>query len=84
MDNKLHLSLFVIERDENPSFSRRAWNLACGITDAPPAPELTDEEKAEARRKLTSLDEDPFWSRVVLVALCICMAFGVFVTAYFA
>ncbi|XP_030836122.1 sodium/glucose cotransporter 4 [Strongylocentrotus purpuratus] len=71
-------------RAENPSVSRRAWNIACGITNAPPAPELTEEEKAEEFRKLTSLDEDPFWSRIVNVGLFVCMAFGVFVTAYFA
>nr|XP_054754720.1 sodium/glucose cotransporter 4-like [Lytechinus pictus] len=71
-------------RDENPSFGRRTWNLLCGITDAPPAPELTEEEKQEEKRKLTSLDEDPFWSRVAMVAMIVCMAFGVFVTSFFA
>ncbi|XP_071504165.1 sodium/glucose cotransporter 4-like [Diadema antillarum] len=72
------------KRESNPSVVRRAWNLVCGITDAPPEAQLTAEEEEERMMRLTSLDEPPFWSRVVLVNLFICMGFGAVVVALFA
>ncbi|XP_072171000.1 sodium/glucose cotransporter 4-like [Diadema setosum] len=72
------------KRESNPSVVRRAWNLVCGITDAPPEAQLTAEEEEERMMRLTSLDEPPFWRRVVLVNVCICMGFGAVVVALFA
>lgn len=54
----------------------------CGI-EKHDEPELTEEERLAFEAKQTSLEEDPFWSKVVSVNAIMLMVVAVFFWAFF-
>jgi len=43
--------------------SQRLFNKLCGFSETP-APKLTKEQEAEFRKSLTTIEEDPYWSKI--------------------
>ncbi|XP_022079644.1 sodium/glucose cotransporter 4-like isoform X1 [Acanthaster planci] len=81
-EEKKRMKAAAEQTDEPPSGARRVWNFVCGI-ETNPGPEPSPEEMEEIEKKMTSLEEDPKWARVVNIAcLLVCflgiMAFGSF------
>ncbi|XP_038055283.1 sodium/glucose cotransporter 4-like isoform X2 [Patiria miniata] len=68
--------------DEPPSGLRRIWNFVCGI-ESSPSDEPTPDDKEAMEKRMTSLEEDPKWARVVNVVCLVVLflgflAFGLF------
>nr|XP_033801857.1 sodium/glucose cotransporter 2 isoform X1 [Geotrypetes seraphini] len=72
--------------EENQSLVRRCLDWFCGLNSAVPElePKASEEELEEAAKKLTDIEENPFWSTVVNVNAIIMMSFAVFLWAYYA
>ncbi|XP_071787481.1 sodium/glucose cotransporter 4-like [Asterias amurensis] len=66
-----------------PSTIRRAWNCLCGIEASPP-PDMTENEMKETEKRMTSLVEDPTWSRVVNYACVVVCFLGFLAFGFFA
>ncbi|XP_051891279.1 sodium/glucose cotransporter 2 isoform X1 [Pristis pectinata] len=69
------------KKKRNVFISCCAW--FCGIS-SEPVPEPTEEEKAEAMRKMTDISENTFWSTVVNINVLIMMCVAVFLWGYYA
>ena len=54
----------------------------CGI-EKTDQPEMTEEERQALEEKQTSLDEDPFWKKVVSINAIVLMVVAVFFWAFF-
>nr|XP_054775417.1 sodium/glucose cotransporter 4-like [Lytechinus pictus] len=63
----------------DPSCARRACGILCGITLGKAADQPTEEEI----KRMTSLEETPFWYRVMLANLIIAIGFGIFLFGFF-
>ncbi|XP_022084854.1 sodium/glucose cotransporter 4-like [Acanthaster planci] len=68
------------------SIPRRAWYWLCGVgsTNKQPSMEMTPEEREHLEAKMTSIEEDPKWRRVVLVNAFVLVAVGITFFAVFA
>ena len=65
------------------SCPRKAYNVACGVSDIIPA-KLTKEEKAAAVMKATNIDEDPTWAKVCDYNAVAAIAITCFVIGFYA
>ncbi|XP_030837070.1 sodium/glucose cotransporter 4 [Strongylocentrotus purpuratus] len=63
----------------DPTFARRACGILCGITSG----KAPDEPSEEEIKRTTSLEESPFWYRVMLANLIIAIGFGIFLFGFF-
>ncbi|XP_072171125.1 sodium/glucose cotransporter 4-like [Diadema setosum] len=73
-----HLDVEEVEI-KKPSMCRRVFNIICGISSATPE----DQPAPESLEKMRSLEETPFWRRVMIANLIIAIGFGVFLFAFF-
>ena len=64
---------------------KRILFVICGYeTPKEPMGELSEEEKKEQRRLLTSIKEDPKWKWFVNINAMLLMAFGIFLWGFYA
>ncbi|XP_005810079.2 sodium/glucose cotransporter 1-like [Xiphophorus maculatus] len=70
------------EPEEEPGFCKKAVMCFCGL-EKTKAPKMTEEEKAEMKRKLTDTTEEPLWRNVVNANAIILLAVAVFFHGYF-
>ncbi|XP_041457945.1 sodium/glucose cotransporter 4-like [Lytechinus variegatus] len=63
----------------DPSCARRACGILCGIT----LGKAADQPSEEEIKRMTSLEETPFWYRVMLANLIIAIGFGIFLFGFF-
>ena len=64
------------------SFTRKLWNMFCGISSLPP-PDISAEEKLKAEQKMTTIVENPKWKLFALFNAILLCGIGVFIFAYF-
>ena len=65
------------------SRAKNIYNTVCGFN-RPPPPRRSKEELAEIRRKLTDIDEDPFWEKVCDINAVIAVAITCFIIGFYA
>ncbi|XP_032425938.1 sodium/glucose cotransporter 1-like [Xiphophorus hellerii] len=70
------------EPEEESGFCKKAVMCFCGL-EKTKAPKMTEEEKAEMKRKLTDTTEEPLWRNVVNANAIILLAVAVFFHGYF-
>lgn len=66
---------------EKKGIGRILYNWVCGISDKP-KPKITPEEKALIRKKMTSLDEDPYWSKIVNIVAIVAAVVTAFLLGF--
>lgn len=67
---------------EQLSTSKNIYNKVCGFN-KPPPPKLSDEEKAEMRRIMTNIHEDPTWSRICDINAVIAISVTCFIIGFY-
>ena len=66
-----------------PPMHKKIYNWICGYQDGPKE-KMTEEQKAEFRKQLTNIEENPFWSQICDINAIIAVGLTCFIIGFYA
>ena len=75
--------LFIFCCFVGPGKARRVYNLICGVSDNQ-SPKMTKQQRETQKRELSSIDENPTWSRICDINAVVVLCVACFIIGFYA